>query len=192
MDVGALVENVGTALAVWDAVVNGRPLTERVTTVTGSPVARPANVLNRIGTPYADLLAFCGGAAGAVGKVISGGPMMGLAQHTLDVATTKTTSGLLFLTPAEATEYTCMPCISCGRCVAACPMRLTPAEISLRIEAEDYAGAEELNVLDCIECGCCAFDCPARRPLVQHMKQGKARIMLKRRHQQQQQQKAKS
>jgi electron transport complex protein RnfC len=193
MDVGALVENVGTALAVWDAVVNGRPLTERVTTVTGTPVAEPANVLNRLGTPYADLLAFCGGATGKVGKVVSGGPMMGFAQHTLDVATIKTTSGFLVLAPAEIVEFSCAPCLSCGRCVAACPMRLTPADISLMIEAEDYEGAEALHVLDCIECGCCAFDCPARRPLVQHMKQGKARIMNKRRHkQQQEQQKAKS
>ena len=186
MDVGALVENVGTTLAVWDAVVNGRPVTERVTTVTGTPVPAPANVMNRIGTPYVDLLAFCGGLSGAAGKVVSGGPMMGFAQHSLDVATTKTTSGLLVLAPTEVSEFSCSACISCGRCVAACPMRLTPAEISYMIESEDYEGAEALHVLDCIECGCCAYDCPARRPLVQHMKQGKARIMLKRRHQQQQ------
>ncbi len=181
MDVGAVVENVGTTLAVWDAIVNGKPLTERVTTVTGHPVQTPGNVRSRIGTLYSDLLDFCGGTTGEVAKVISGGPMMGFAQHSLDVTTTKTTSGLLFLAPDQVSEFTSMPCISCGRCVVACPMYLVPSEISQMIEAEDYETAEEISVLDCIECGCCAFECPAHRPLVQHMKQGKSHIMLKRR-----------
>ena len=181
MDVGCVVENVGTTLAVWDAVVNGRPLTERVTTVTGHPVASPGNVLARIGTSYADLVAFCGGATSPVAKVISGGPMMGFAQSSLDVATTKTTSGLLLLPPSAVSAFESMPCISCGRCVDACPMYLVPSELSQMLEAEDYEVAEEQNVLDCIECGCCAFECPAHRPLVQHMRQGKAKVMLKRR-----------
>jgi electron transport complex protein RnfC len=185
MDVGCVVENVGTTLAVWDAVVNGKPLTERVTTVTGTPVANPRNVLGRIGTPYSELLEFCGGLKGDAAKVISGGPMMGLAQPGLDVTTTKTTSGLLFLSPKETRTFSSMPCIACGRCVDACPMYLVPAELSQMLEAEDYETAEELNVLDCIECGCCAFACPAHRPLVQHMKQGKSRVMLKRRQEQQ-------
>ena len=185
MDVGCVVENVGTTLAVWDAVVNGRPLTERVTTVTGAPVATPKNVQGRIGTSYADLLAFCDGLSGDAAKVISGGPMMGIAQPSLDVGTTKTTSGLLFLAPDQVKTFSSMPCIACGRCVDACPMYLVPAELSQMLEAEDYDAAEELNVLDCIECGCCAFACPAPRPLVQHMKQGKSRVMLKRRQAQQ-------
>lgn len=181
MDVGCVVENVGTVVAVRDAVVNGRPLTERVTTVTGTPVAEPRNVLNRIGTPYAELLAFCGGSTRAPCKVIAGGPMMGLAQYSLDVATTKTTSGLTFLAPDEIVEYTNEPCIACGRCVDACPMNLMPSELSQMLEAEDYDAAEGYNVMDCIECGCCAFQCPARRPLVQHMRRGKSHVMLKRR-----------
>ena len=181
MDVGCVVENVGTTLAVWDAIVNGKPITERVTTVTGLPVATPKNVLNRIGTPYADLLAYCDGLKGDVAKIISGGPMMGLAQPGLEATTTKTTSGLLFLAPKEAQPFESMPCIACGRCIDACPMYLVPAELSQMLEAEDYEAAEELNVLDCIECGCCAFACPAHRPLVQHMKQGKSKAMLKRR-----------
>lgn len=181
MDVGAVVENVGTTLAVWDAVVNGKPLTERVTTVTGYPVKNPGNVRSRIGTLYSDLIDFCDGTTGNVAKVISGGPMMGFAQHSLDVTTTKTTSGLLILAPDQVSEFTSMPCISCGRCVVACPMYLVPSEISQMIEAEDYETAEEIDVLDCIECGCCAFECPAHRPLVQHMKQGKSHIMLIRR-----------
>jgi Na+-translocating ferredoxin:NAD+ oxidoreductase subunit C len=181
MDVGCVVENVGTTLAVWDAVVNGNPLTERVTTVTGGPVETPKNVLNRIGTPYADLLAYCGGLKSDAAKIISGGPMMGLAQPGIEASTTKTTSGLLFLAPEETQTFRSMPCIACGRCIEVCPMYLVPAELSQMLEAEDYEAAEALNVLDCIECGCCAFACPAHRPLVQHMKQGKSKVMLKRR-----------
>lgn len=177
MDVGAVVENVGTTLAIWDAVVNGKPLTERVTTVTGLPVAKPGNILNRIGTLYSDLIEFCGGTTGEVAKVISGGPMMGFAQSSLEATTTKTTSGLLLLPPVLVTNYSSTPCISCGRCVEGCPMYLMPCELSQMIEAEDYSNAREINLMDCIECGCCAFQCPAHRPLVQHMRQGKSRVM---------------
>jgi len=181
MDVGCVVENVGTALAIFDAIVNGRPLTERITTVTGSPVADPSNVLARVGTPYGDLVSFCGGTSGPVAKWISGGPMMGFAQHSLETPTTKTTSGLVALAPGDLTAFASTPCISCSRCVTACPMKLLPCELSQILEAEDYAAAEALNVLDCIECGCCAFECPSRRPLVQHMRRGKARAMARRR-----------
>ena len=183
MDVGCLVENVGTALAVRDAIANGKPLTERVTSVTGEPVAKPGNVLARIGTPYADLVAFCGGLKTPAAKIIAGGPMMGLAQASLDVGTTKTTSGLVALPQSALTTFSSLPCISCGRCVGACPMNLLPCELSRMLEAEDYDSAEEINVMDCIECGCCAFVCPAHRPMVQHMRQGKARVALKRRQQ---------
>jgi electron transport complex protein RnfC len=181
MDVGTVVENVGTTLAVWDAVANGRPLTWRVTTVTGRPVKEPRNVLAPIGTPYADLVAFCGGTTGPVARVISGGPMMGLAQHGLETTTSKTSSGLLLLAPDEVPGYGSTACIACGRCGFACPMRLLPSEISQMLEAEDYAAAEGANVMDCIECGCCAYECPAHRPLVQHMRQGKAWVTAKRR-----------
>ncbi len=181
MDVGCLVENVGTCLAVRDAIVNGRPLTERVTTVTGDPVAEPGNILNRIGTLYSDLIAFCGGLRSPATKIVSGGPMMGFAQGSLESATAKTTSGLLALAPDQAPVYESLPCIACGRCVRACPMTLLPCELSQALEAEDYELADAFHVMDCIECGCCAFVCPARRPLVQHMRGGKARIALKRR-----------
>lgn len=181
MDVGCVVENVGTTLAIQDAIINGKPVTERVTTVTGNPVTSPKNVMVRLGTSYADLLEFCGSTKSDVAKIISGGPMMGFAQPGLDVCTTKTTSGLLFLGPKEISSYESMPCISCGRCVEACPMNLVPSELSFMLEAEDFEGAQELNVMDCIECGCCSFSCPAHRPLVQHMKQGKSWAMLQRR-----------
>lgn len=181
MDVGCLVENVGTTVAVWDAVVNGRPLTERITTVTGTPVKSPGNVQARTGTPLEDLIAFCGGIEGKAGKIIAGGPMMGLAQPALDIGTTKTTSGLLLLSPEAVSEFTSMPCISCGRCVRACPSGLMPSELSVLLEAEDFETAAEYSVMDCIECGCCAFVCPAHRPMVQHMRRGKAWVAAQRR-----------
>lgn len=181
MDVGALVENVGTAAAISDAVLLRRPLTERVLTVTGAAVNSPKNVLARIGTSFRDLIAFCGGFKGEVGKVICGGPMMGMAQGSLDVGMNKTTSGLLLLSRSQVSQFTSMPCIGCGRCVQVCPSGLLPCFLSENLEAENFDEAEQLNVLDCIECGACAFECPAHRPLVQHMRQGKAKVMQRRR-----------
>ncbi|MBN1556728.1 MAG: electron transport complex subunit RsxC [Lentisphaerae bacterium] len=173
MDVGALVENVATACAVHDAVLTGQPLIERIVTVTGTPVQRPKNVRARIGTCFNDLAGFCGGLKGAA-KLIAGGPMMGLAQPSLDGAVTKTASGVLALASEECTAFESLPCIGCGRCIAACPAGLVPAELSLYLEAEDYEAAAACHVMDCIECGCCAYVCPARRPMVQHMRRGKA------------------
>jgi electron transport complex protein RnfC len=180
MDVGCVVENVGTAFALCDAVVNGRPLVSRVVSVTGDAVAQPANLLAPCGTPYSDLVAACGGLKGRPAKVISGGPMMGFAVSSLAVPTGKTTSGLLLLSAAQVSCYTSQACISCGRCVTACPMRLIPSELSQFIEADDVEGAEQIALMDCIECGSCAFVCPAHRPLVHHMRRGKAVVMAKR------------
>jgi electron transport complex protein RnfC len=174
MDVGCVVENVGTAFAVYDAVVNGRPLVRRVVTVSGDAVARPANLLAPVGTPYAELVAACGGATGNVAKVVSGGPMMGFTVGGLAVPTAKTTSGLLLLSPRQVSCFTSHACISCGRCVDACPMRLNPADLSQCIEADDIESAGQMALMDCIECGACAFICPARRPLVHHMRRAKA------------------
>jgi electron transport complex protein RnfC len=180
MDVGCVVENVGTAFAVWDAILNGRPLVRRVISVTGDAVQRPANLLAPCGTPYADLVAACGGFKGRPAKVISGGPMMGFAVGTLAVPTGKTASGLLLLSPGRVSGYTSQACISCGRCVDACPMRLIPSELSQCVEADDIEGAEQIALMDCIECGSCAYVCPAHRPLVHHMRRGKAAVMAKR------------
>ncbi len=181
MDVGCVVENVGTVLAIADAIKKGIPLTQRVTTVTGHIVKTPQNVLAPIGTTYADLVSFCGGLTAPAAKVISGGPMMGMAQPSLAIATTKTTSGLVVLEESRVHIYQAMPCIGCGRCLEACPMNLVPAAISYAVEGGDYDRAESLNILDCIECGCCAFVCPSSRPLVQHFKLAKPKIILKRR-----------
>lgn len=180
MDVGCVVENVSTAFAVFDAVVNGRPLVRRVITVTGDAIAQPANLLAPCGTLYSDLVAACGGVAGRAAKVISGGPMMGFAVSSLALPTGKTASGLLLLSPNKITGFTSQACIACGRCVDACPMRLSPAELSQCIEADDIDGAEQIALMDCIECGSCAFVCPARRPLVHHMRRGKAAVMARR------------
>ena len=180
MDVGCVVENVGTAFAICDAVVNGRPLVRRVIAVTGDAIAQPANLLVPCGTLYSDLVAACGGLKGKAAKVISGGPMMGFAVSSLAVPTSKTTSGLLLLSPDKVSCFTSQACIACGRCVDACPMRLCPAELSQCIEADDIEGAEQVALMDCIECGSCAFVCPAHRPLVHHMRRGKAVVMAQR------------
>ena len=180
MDVGCVVENVSTAFAVYDAVVNGRPLVRRVIAVTGDAVENPSNLLASCGTLYADLVAACGGLKGKAAKVISGGPMMGFAVSSLNVPAGKTASGLLLLSAKKVSCYTSQACISCGRCVDACPMRLTPSELSQCIEADDIEGAEQVALMDCIECGSCAYVCPAHRPLVHHMRRGKAVVMARR------------
>jgi electron transport complex protein RnfC len=128
----------------------------------------------RIGTPFSFLIDFCGGLSNSSVKVVCGGPMMGLAQSSLDVAVTKTTSGLVALPDHETSLYSSTPCISCGRCIAACPMGLMPNMLSRFLEAEDYRSAAEWNVMDCMECGCCAYQCPSHRPLVQLLRRGKA------------------
>ena len=176
IDVGCVVENVGTVAAIADAVEKGIPLLERVTTVSGDAVSEPKNVLAPCGTKYADLVAFCGGTKTPPAKVISGGTMMGFAVSSLDVPTTRTTSGLLLLSAARVFEYSSAACINCGRCLRACPMRLNPAEISKAVEADDVKAAEELHVMSCLECGACAFGCPAYRPIVQLCRRAKSSI----------------
>jgi electron transport complex protein RnfC len=177
MDVGALVENVGTAAAIRTAILDRQPLIERVVSMTGDALREPKNVLARVGTPFKDLIAFCGGLTDTAAKIINGGPMMGIAQSSLDAGINKTTSGVLALSQSRVHAFTAMPCISCGRCVAACPAGLLPCTLSEYLEAENYEAAMDLAVLDCIECGACAFECPSHRPLVQHMRQGKAKAM---------------
>ncbi len=181
MDVGAVVQNVGTAVAVAEAVLAGKPLYERVTTVTGSPVVKPGNWRFRVGTSYASALTLAGGVKRDPGKVISGGPMMGMSVFSLAVPIMKNTSGILLLDRNEVTQYEANPCIRCGRCVDVCPMSLMAGTLSVQIENERFDLAEKWHALDCIECGCCAYGCPARRPLVQHLRRAKGEIMAKRR-----------
>ena len=176
IDVGCVVENVGTVVAIADAVEFGKPLLERVTTVSGDAIVEPKNILAPTGTKYADLVAFCGGLHSKAKKVISGGTMMGFAVPNLEISTTKTTSGLLCLSEKSVFQYISGACINCGRCVRACPMYLNPAEISKAVEADDIKDAESYHVMTCIECGACAFSCPARRPIVQLCRRAKNSI----------------
>ena len=176
MDAGCVVQNVGTAKAVFDAVVKGLPLIERVVTVTGEVVAEPGNWRLRIGTPVIKAVEFARGVTAAPGKLILGGPMMGFAQKSFDVPVSKNTSGILLLSKEVAINYGSGSCIRCGRCVAACPMHLVPCLLGCSIEGERYDLAAQNHVMDCLECGACAYVCPAHRPIVQHMRRAKAEI----------------
>ena len=176
IDVGCVVENVGTVAAVADAVEKGAILLSRVTTVSGDAVREPKNVEAPLGTRYADLVAFCGGETEPPAKVISGGTMMGFAVPSLEIATTKTTSGLLLLSKRRVFQYSSQACINCGRCVRACPMNLNAAEIAKAVEADDIASAEAAHVMSCIECGACTFGCPAYRPITQSCRRAKNSI----------------
>ena len=179
IDVGCVVENVSTVAAVADAVEHGTPLLSRVTTVSGDAVREPKNVEAPLGTKYADLVAFCGGVKEPPAKVVSGGTMMGFAVPGLEIATTKTTSGLLLLSRRRVFQYVSQPCINCGRCVRACPMNLNPALIGRAVEADDLACAARAHVAVCIECGACTFVCPAYRPLTQLCRRAKAALRKK-------------
>lgn len=179
MDVGVLVQNVGTAAAASEAVRYNRPLIKRVVTVTGKGIREPGNVMARVGTKFSDLIEFCGGMDTETMKVINGGPMMGIAQHSLEAGMTKGTSGLVLLTKDEVGQYGSDPCIRCGRCLEVCPMNLNPSHLSIFTERMRFEDAETYNIMDCIECGCCAYVCPSRRPMVHHFRRAKAEIRNK-------------
>jgi electron transport complex protein RnfC len=176
-DVGVVVSNIGTALAVFEAVYDGKPLYERVVTVTGKCISQPANLRVRIGTRFKELIDFCQGYSEDVGKIIMGGPMMGICQFTDDVPVIKGTSGILALSQKEVDHYNRMsdqPCIRCGRCVEACPVGMLPYALSLCVEMNRMDKASELNPFDCIECGTCTYVCPAKRQIVSGIKLVKA------------------
>jgi len=179
MDVGVVVQNVGTAVAIYDAVRYGRPLLQRVVSVTGRGINDPKNLMVRIGTPLSQLVEECGGFKYDSGKVIAGGPMMGMAQSTLDAPVIKGTSGLLALTPEESEVSAHGACIRCGRCIDACPMGLQPAMLSLLIEHGFYDDTKEYDLMNCFECGTCAYICPAKRPIVQWIKLAKMNLAQK-------------
>lgn len=175
LDVGCVVQNVGTAVAVREAVRFGRPLYERVTTVTGPAVREPKNLRVRIGTPVKNLIDCCGGYNGIPGKVIMGGPMMGITVASDDAPVLKGTSGVLVLDPA-ATVFPEHDCIRCGMCIKACPMNLAPQHINNLARRRLFADAKAAHVLDCIECGCCVYACPAKIRLVHNFKYAKSEI----------------
>ncbi len=171
LDVGCVVSNVGTIYAIQQAIRDGKPLIQRVTTM-GGLVNNPGNYLIRVGALVENLIDACGGLQPGVIKLISGGPMMGMAIPHAKIPMTKGTSGVLAL-GKEAVEKPENPCINCGRCVQNCPMRLVPTKLDLLVRAGNYEEAVKCGVMDCIECGVCSFICPAKRLLTQSCRTGK-------------------
>ena len=167
----------GTALAIYEAARYGKPLIERVVTVTGEGIKEPKNLMARVGTKISELIEECGGFKDNVAKVVAGGPMMGFALSSLDVPVTKGTSGVLVL-PEEgivhAEDYG--PCIRCGRCIDICAMGLMPSMLSILSEKGMYEEAKGYNLFDCFECGSCAFVCPSKRPIVQLVRLAKSMV----------------
>lgn len=174
-DVGVVVQNVGTVVAISDAVLKGIPLIQRVTTVSGGAIKEPKNILVRVGTSFSEVIDYCGGFSKTPEKLLSGGPMMGMAQSTIDLPIIKGVSGILALSKEDVNSGKESACISCGRCVEACPMHLNPSQLSLLAQHGLYQEAkEEQNLLDCVECGSCVYVCPAKRNIVQYIKYCKA------------------
>ncbi len=171
LDVGAVVANVGTCNAIYEAIVLGKNLYERVVSITGECITNPKNVIAPVGTKVSDLLAFCGGFSSEPEKMISGGPMMGFAFYDTETPITKGFSGLLALPPSK--KFPTTACLNCGRCVAACPIGLVPAKLYRYITNGQYEEAMQNSLMDCKECGCCSYVCPAHLPLVHTMKTGK-------------------
>ncbi|MCH5343159.1 MAG: electron transport complex subunit RsxC [Acetatifactor sp.] len=169
-DVGCVVNNVDTVVAVYRAVIEGRPLMERIVTVTGNAVSEPQNFRVRIGTSYRELAEAAGGFKEQPEKLICGGPMMGFAMFGLDVPTTKTSTALLAFTEDEVAGMEPGPCINCGRCVEVCPGRVIPSKLADYAEHFDEEAFLENHGMECCECGCCSFICPAKRPLTQEIK----------------------
>ena len=178
---GAIVQNVGTALAVYEAVQKHKPLVERVVTVTGKAVKNPCNLLVRIGTPLSELIETAGGMPRSTAKLVSGGPMMGKAVYSDEIPVAKGTSGVLMLLDEDTKRRPMRNCIRCAKCVGACPMGLNPAFLMRDTVYKDWEALESNHVYDCIECGSCSFICPANRPLLDHIRIGKGRVMAIRR-----------
>ncbi|MCQ9208411.1 MAG: electron transport complex subunit RsxC [Omnitrophica bacterium] len=177
LHIGVVVNNVGTAYATACALKQGLPLIKRIVTVAGSGVAHPQNLEVKLGTTFAEVIQECGGSNEGVEKVIMGGPMMGIAQATLDVPVIKGTSGILLLNKDELALEEANPCIKCGRCVDNCPMGHLPLYLGTYGEREIWEKCAELGALDCVECGSCTYLCPAGRPLVQIIKLAKQKII---------------
>jgi electron transport complex protein RnfC len=177
IDVGCVVFNIQTTLAIKRAVCDGIPLTERVLTCSGL-VGKPKNLKVKIGTLISEILNYCEGEVKYGRKIVTGGPMMGIQIANPDVPVLKGTTGILLL-PEEKLPEDIQPCIRCGKCIEICPMFLMPSEIGRYVEHGRYDKCEYLNVFDCIECGCCAYICPAKRPLVDFIKCAKLKLRKK-------------
>lgn len=177
LDVGCIVQNVGTALSIYEALYKGKALYERVVTISGDCIKEPSNLLARIGSPIRELVDQCKGFKKEPSKVIVGGPMMGITQFNLDAPIIKGTTGIIFLSSEAIKEYPETNCIRCARCVDACPVNLIPADIFRFVKKTKYQSLSEYNITDCIECGCCSYECPSKIPLVQWIKLGKSEYL---------------
>ena len=177
VSVGAILQNVGTAYAVYEAVMKNKPLFERIVTVTGKSLSHPSNFLVRMGTPMSQLIDACGGMPEDTGKIIGGGPMMGKALLNAEVPICKGSSGVLLMNQQDARRSEPQPCIRCAKCVSACPMGLEPFLLSKLAEAHNWDRAEKEDVVSCIECGSCSFTCPSHRPLLDEIRLGKSTVL---------------
>lgn len=177
VNVGAIVQNVGTAFAVYEAVMKHKPLIERYTTVTGKKLSGPCNFKVRIGTPVSDLIEACGGLPDGSNKILAGGPMMGKSLTTTEVPICKGTNAVTILSDAEARRKDPQPCIRCAKCVSACPMGLEPFLIATLSAMRNWDKSEKEDIISCIECGSCQYTCPAHRPLLDNIRLGKSTVM---------------
>ncbi len=177
VNVGAIVQNVGTAFAVYQAVMKNKPLFERYTTVTGKQLKNPGNFLVRMGTPMRELIDLCGGMPEGDNKVLAGGPMMGKSVVSTDVTVCKGTNSITILTDADAHRKAAQPCIRCGKCVSACPMGLEPYLLATLSSFKEWERLETEQVTSCISCGSCQFTCPSHRPILDNILQGKGVVM---------------
>lgn len=177
VNVGAIVQNVGTAYAVYQAVMKNKPLFERYTTVTGKQLKNPGNFLVRMGTPMRELIDLCGGMPEGDNKVLAGGPMMGKSVVSTDVTVCKGTNSITILTDADAHRKAAQPCIRCGKCVSACPMGLEPYLLATLSSFKEWKRLEAEQVTSCISCGSCQFTCPSHRPILDNILQGKGVVM---------------
>ena len=176
IDVGAVVQNAGTTLAVYEAVQKNKPLIERVVTVTGRAMSRTANLKVRIGTPISSLIEYGGGMPEDTGKIVNGGPMMGRAVANPEAPVTKGTSGILLIRRKGSVRKTPQSCIKCAKCVGVCPMGLEPYLMYGFARRLRYEELEAAHVTDCIECGCCSYTCPAYLPLLDYIRLGKSEV----------------
>ena len=177
VNVGAIVQNVGTTFAVYEAVMKRKPLIERYTTVTGKRIKRPGNFLVRIGTPFSQLIEACGGMPEGNNKVLAGGPMMGKAVISLNTPVCKGTNSITVISGDEAHRKKVQPCIRCAKCVSVCPMGLAPYLIATLSAFKEYERAESEDIVSCIACGSCQYTCPSGRPILDNILQGKAVVM---------------
>lgn len=176
VSVGAIVQNVGTAYAVYEAVMKNKPLFERYTTVTGKSLAKPGNFIVRMGTPMKELIELCGGMPEGDHKIIAGGPMMGKALVSDEVPICKGTNCVTILSGEESLRKEAQPCIRCAKCVSVCPMGLEPYLLARAASLKMWEKAEGEDITSCIECGSCQFTCPAHRPLLDNIRYGKSTV----------------